>query len=277
MVKVQELSDHLSLTPEGIWTSQRVDAIHWPEEGHSVTQECDKDSIWFQHRNHCLLEILKLFPPRGPLLDIGGGNGSVSEALLQAGHETLLLEPTLTGIRHAYKRKIQNLIHASFEEAHFKEGSLTAAGLFDVLEHIEQDVNFLKKIRETLTSQGMLYLTVPAHPMLWSSKDEYVGHYRRYTPNHLKQVLNAAGFDLSYFTYYFSILFLPAILIKTLPRKLGFKKTYSTETHKKEHSAMSSSVFRMMAAPFLEWEIHRIRNGRTIPFGYSCLAVAQKI
>ena len=41
---------------------------------------------------------------------------------------------------------LDQLICATFEDAEFKNGSLPAAGMFDVLEHNADDLNYLKRL-----------------------------------------------------------------------------------------------------------------------------------
>lgn len=64
--------------------------------------------------------------------------------------------------------------------------------LLDVLEHIEQDAEFLHRLRSLLTPGGRLILKVPAGQRLYSSLDANVGHYRRYNKTSLTQILDAA-------------------------------------------------------------------------------------
>ena len=51
----------------------------------------------------------------------------------------------------------------------------------NVLEHIKDDIEVLKAIRNKLSDNGELYLYLPAHMILMSRIDEVVGHYRRYS------------------------------------------------------------------------------------------------
>ena len=77
-------------------------------------------------------------------------------------------------------------------------------GIFDVLEHIEDDVAALQSIRGLLTG-GTLMVTVPANPALWSRFDDESGHQRRYTERQLRQVLSAAKFQVDYITHFMSV------------------------------------------------------------------------
>jgi SAM-dependent methyltransferase len=64
----------------------------------------------------------------------------------------------------------------------------------EVMEHIEDDAAFLRRLHQLLQDGGQLMLSVPAHMRCWSYSDEAVGHFRRYERLELKQLLQAAGF-----------------------------------------------------------------------------------
>ena len=58
-------------------------------------------------------------------------------------------------------------------------------GLFDVLEHIDDDDAVLAAARRMLRPGGRLVVTVPRHPFLWSHLDALVDHRRRYRASDL--------------------------------------------------------------------------------------------
>ncbi|MFN8499389.1 MAG: class I SAM-dependent methyltransferase [Anaerolineae bacterium] len=66
----------------------------------------------------------------------------------------------------------------------------------NVLEHIENDEAALKYMRGVLAPQGRLLLLVPAHPWLYSSLDENLGHFRRYAEADLRTKLEDAGYEI---------------------------------------------------------------------------------
>lgn len=74
--------------------------------------------------------------------------------------------------------------------------------LLDVLEHIEQDAEFLHRLRHVLNPGGRLILKVPAGQRLYSSLDANVGHYRRYNKTSITQVLDAAHFTPEHLRYF---------------------------------------------------------------------------
>ena len=66
----------------------------------------------------------------------------------------------------------------------------------DVLEHLADDVGALRVWRGALAPDGRLVVTVPAGPELWSRRDDFAGHVRRYTRSGLRQAVEAAGFEV---------------------------------------------------------------------------------
>jgi SAM-dependent methyltransferase len=65
---------------------------------------------------------------------------------------------------------------------------------FEVLEHIEDDVAALGEWRGRIRDRGWLLLSVPAFQHRFGPGDRIVGHYRRYDPAHMHDVLVSCGF-----------------------------------------------------------------------------------
>jgi SAM-dependent methyltransferase len=74
--------------------------------------------------------------------------------------------------------------------------------LFDVLEHIEDEAEFLKSIKFHLATSGILLVNVPAHQALYSDYDRAAGHVRRYSANHLASVAEQNGFKVRSVSYW---------------------------------------------------------------------------
>lgn len=271
---MSEFSPRLIHSDDGLWISPTSREVSYPKEGNRDCAELEESSFWFQHRNQCIVEAIRRFPPSGTLFDIGGGNGYVASGIQKAGFPVALVEPGAEGAGAAYRRGISPVICASMEDAGFTTGSLPAVGLFDVLEHIEDDVCFLKKIHSLLRPSGSLYLTVPALPMLWSKEDDYAGHFRRYTLSRLKETLRQAGFLINWDSYFFSPLPLPILLLRVIPSKFGLRRTGKLSTYKAEHS--ENSFAASLLRPLLRMELSALKKMR-IPIGGSCLVAAHKI
>ena len=258
---------------QGIEFSKNRPEISYPSSGNATCLEIEEHSFWFQHRNNCILQCLKRFPPAGAMFDVGGGNGYVALAMQKSGYETVLVEPGVEGARNARQRGLNNVICSTLENARFVARSLPAIGLFDVLEHISDSGRFLNELRQSLIGGGRLYLTVPAYEFLWSVDDDFAGHARRYTQSSLIRELVVAGFDVEYASYFFTLLPFPIFLTRTIPSRLGVRSSANSNGGVREHLS-STNVGRWLGAVF-DWELRSIAAGRSLPFGSSCLMVAR--
>jgi len=66
---------------------------------------------------------------------------------------------------------------------------------FEVLEHLEADVEALRLWREWTNPEGYLIFSVPAGPHRMGSWDDRVGHFRRYSRTGLETALAESGWE----------------------------------------------------------------------------------
>ncbi len=97
--------------------------------------------------------------------------------------------------------------------------------LMDVVEHIDDDLEFLKFIHDNpiVNNDTSFIITVPAYNSLFTSHDEYLKHYRRYSSSELRNLVNQAGFKVHDSGYFFFSLLLIRILQKIKESVFGAK------------------------------------------------------
>jgi len=77
----------------------------------------------------------------------------------------------------------------------------------EILEHVKDQVGFVKKLRDGLKKDGHIIISVPAKMKYWSVHDELVGHLRRYEKFDLYNLLKNNGFkDINIVSYGFPFL-----------------------------------------------------------------------
>ena len=140
----------------------------------------------------------------GPrVLEIGAGIGTITRELLPDRELIIALEADafyferLTNLFRNDPRV--QLVHAPVEATDWDglaKERLDSVVLSNVLEHIEDDAQAIVRFRQVLTPGGTLVTLVPALPALYGSIDQAVGHFRRYTPDTLRHVIEAGGFRL---------------------------------------------------------------------------------
>lgn len=260
-----------------IWFSKKNKHISYPKEGNINCYQIEQDSFWFKHRNNCIIKTVKIYSPNETFFDIGGGNGYVAKGLEENNIQTVLVEPGIAGALNAKERGLKNIICSSFEDVGFKTNIVNAIGLFDVVEHIEDDGKFLKSINSILTNGGLVYIAVPAFNLLWSNDDIETLHFKRYTIRQMRKLLKEAGFKIEFATYIFSILPIPIFLFRTIPSLLGLKRaSIGLNKHKRENS-QEKGVLTNILEKIWNKELNYIKQKWKIPIGGSCFIVARKI
>lgn len=274
-IKLDNLFQKMTLHKKGFWVSRdNLDSISYPEDGNELCAEIEDQSFWFNHRNNVIINGIKNFPPDGLIFDIGGGNGYVAKGLIDAGFDCALIEPGEKGAAKAVERGVKDVFCATVESIGFEEKSIPAVGLFDVIEHIEDDLDFLRSIRSLMINGGRLYATVPAYNLLWSKEDEFAGHFRRYTKNTISTVLEKAGFEIKYFSYFFRFLPPAIFALRTLPSMFSKPSSPTMDNYKKTHNAESNNSSKLLSR-LLNSEINLINKGKQMAFGGSCFVVAK--
>jgi 2-polyprenyl-3-methyl-5-hydroxy-6-metoxy-1,4-benzoquinol methylase len=276
-VKVENIAKNVKKNEDGIFYAKDSSTISYPESGNQECMQLEQDSFWFNHRNNVIIEGIKKFNGTKVFFDIGGGNGFVAKRIQESGFNVALVEPGIQGAKNAIERGINNVICSTIENAGFEKSSMDSVGLFDVVEHIENDVTFLTNVNNYLKEDGLLYITVPSFNFLWSNEDTEAGHFRRYTLRKMKAVLLESGYQIKYSTYIFSILPLPILLFRSIPSKLGIhKKSSELKKHQKEHKTKKGTVDRLLQKIW-NWELRAIQKSKKISFGGSCFIIAEKM
>jgi SAM-dependent methyltransferase len=110
----------------------------------------------FRHR----LEVLRPRVSRGRLLDIGCSCGYFMQVAAQSGFEVEGLEFSHVAIAAA-DPAVRPRILRSDVDAFNSKGSYDLITAFDLIEHVPQPKEFLKKVRQLLAPEGCLAMSTP--------------------------------------------------------------------------------------------------------------------
>ncbi|GHS89570.1 hypothetical protein AGMMS49957_13060 [Synergistales bacterium] len=255
--------------------------ISYDDESHNTLFAVEDYSYWFTHRNVIIKCCVDLFAPKNKcIIEIGAGNGNTTAYLANNGYKVGMFEPGCFGCHNAKRRGVKNIVCGLFEKNTIKENTVESIGIFDVLEHIEDDKKFLEDFKGSLMTDGLIFATVPAHQCLWSGSDD-CGHFRRYSLNALRKVARSAGYDILYDTYFFWFFPLAIFLLRRIPYLLNKEKRgggggerVSPEKVQQELTApkWAGKIIKFL----LSFELKRIKNGGRVPFGASILMVLRK-
>jgi SAM-dependent methyltransferase len=160
----------------------------------------DPPGTWCQ--NQAVFELLDGVKVR-TFLDVGCGAGDLSKALCDRSYTGIGLDLSEAAIRRAsetLREPIEAgrycLSHADVRDASLELGPVDFAISLCVLEHIDDDVEFLRCVSKHVRPGGYLIISVPGRRDCWGIEDETVGHKRRYERGDFAQTLEAADLDV---------------------------------------------------------------------------------
>ena len=142
---------------------------------------------------------------RGNVLEIGRGDGSFTNRIVQQGEDVgrlVSIEPSST-LTEAYEGKYTFPDTCEFLEIDLFDMTPEEHGIFDtiilihVLEHVERDRDAVSHLHSLLAPGGKILIEVPAMPFLYSVHDEMLGHHRRYSKKIFRNMVDASLFRIS--------------------------------------------------------------------------------
>lgn len=182
---------------------------------YGILSQIEKDVFWFRGRNEVILQLFaKYVNGNERVIDIGTGTGAVARALFDNGYKVAVSDIHAQSLVHAMSLGIKELYRFDLLDAPFKE-HFDVVGIFDVVEHLEDDASAVKKIHQLLVPGGKVIATVPAYPFLWNNQDVAGRHKRRYTFAGFAELFQSNGFEVVAVKG-FNIFILPLLLLRAL-------------------------------------------------------------
>lgn len=176
-----------------------------------------EDHWWWRARRRFVLDRLEALSRRRRLagiLDVGCGDGLFFDELSRFG-EPWGVEPD-AGLVDPGGKWAPRIKLAAFGDEGEDGRRYDLILMLDALEHMQDDAAAARRAARLLRPGGFLLLTVPALPSLWSVHDEANRHFRRYTRDGLRSVLEGAGLAVEELGYYFGWPVLPMYARKLL-------------------------------------------------------------
>ena len=198
------------------------------------------------------------------ILDVGAGSGFFSKYLLRS--TTAKSAHCIDiGYPEDFERKYagKNIFFARSVDRIGADLIL----MMDVLEHVDDDLELLIKYVKMSPRGAKFLITVPAFEFMWSDHDVFLDHKRRYTLNQLKKVVNNSGLQINYLSYYFSIIF-PIAFIVRMFSKLRSKLSKSSLAKVSSQSSFINKLLTILC----EFELRFMKYNNVGGLTVICLA-----
>jgi hypothetical protein len=157
----------------------------------------DRRHPWEVVRARFFLRLIEkggLLPVTDGVLDVGAGDAWFARQL-----RGLLPSPTRLACWDTHYPTVpspdgaEDMLGIEFN-AHKPAGKFGGILMLDVIEHVEDDVAFVRDVVDgSLAPGGWVLVSVPAYQSLFSGHDRALKHFRRYAPAAIRGVLASGG------------------------------------------------------------------------------------
>jgi len=206
----QYLDEHgFSYSIQGHHWSRNLSILAQPTAGAAVGQtlhelerhegsDCASGDYWASTRKRVITRWIRDAEPNS-VLDLGCGSGYLTAAVARRRSEAEVVGVDIAAesIDVARRRDASARFEVADAFEYDPEQRFEAVILGDVIEHFEDPSAMLSVARELVTDDGVVIVSVPAHPSLFGPHDEYNGHAERYSRARLREVAAAAGLSVA--------------------------------------------------------------------------------
>ena len=262
------LAHGFTLLRRGEWPGEYTDRV---EDDAYRALAAREGAHWFHRGRRALVEHVlgEPQPVDGRrVLEIGSGTGGNVDLLAGFG-ELTLIEPNAMARSLTTSRRVDAVdLRAGYwpgQEILGPGEVFHLIALFDVLEHLDDDVGALRAVRAHLAPDARVIITVPAYSWMWSPHDERLHHRRRYRKSSLVEAIAAADLQVRYCSYFNTVLFPFAMTARLLTR---LTSSSDSPGHDVPSERLNSLMLRAMLL-----ERHVIPR-RSLPYGLSLMAIA---
>ncbi len=212
--------------------------MHFSLDSLTSLNQTEDNHFWHKNRKYLLKKLVKSINLKKSIhgADIGCGNGSILAFLEQEYPESKFVgidgyPEALINCRSRSKMvslQLQDI--TNLDAINNEEDRYDVVFLMDVLEHLEVPQQTIEKIKSVLKKGGHIIATVPACQSLWSTRDEFLGHYKRFSKTDFKGLFRDNGYTVIKANYFFSHLFMPTYLSRLIFSKISNKSGQEIES-----------------------------------------------
>lgn len=211
---------------------------------------------YYRTKFDAIHEFIPIHRPSFFILDIGAGTADFSKELLRLYPKKV----KVLAIDQAYD--VSTIAMSNTQICFAKESFFPKADVYllnDILEHIEEDEQFLGNCLQNADQDSIIVVTVPCFKLLWSQHDVDLLHKRRYSKKSLFKILQNCDLEIVHFRFLYISIFPVALISRFLKLKNRLKN----------HNTILNSFLILLGKV-------EARYLKKLPFGINCLVVCRK-
>jgi SAM-dependent methyltransferase len=229
---------------------------------------------WFRGKRRIVRELLRRnlraeVGRPGKVCDIGCGCGMMLMDLRDAGYEAVGVDESPRALDYCRRRGVEASQGTLPDGLPLPPASVDAALLLDVLEHVDEDRAALRAAVEIVRPGGVVIATVPACRFLWTRRDEFHHHKRRYGAGEFRQTLTAHPKGRVTLLSFMNTALFPMAMAQRLARRVVPEKKAATLR------LPWGPINRALEAAFAGERFFLARNIR-LPWGLSLVGVVRR-
>ena len=236
------------------------------KESDLISEDIDNHWYYFSKAN-ALVDYIGKTNHRS-VLDIGSGSGFFSKFLLR---NTNLIDACCFDINYHKSEDVNYLGKKIYFRKSIQELSVDLILLMDVLEHIDDDLEFLKTFVSGSKKGTQFLISVPAFMFLWSQHDVFLEHKRRYQIKDLNLLVERSGLKIVKSAYFYSLVFPIAAFMRVISKIFNFNGA-NIKSDLKKHSALTNGLLKILC--YLDRKLIFAHN-RYMGLSIFCLAEKQ--
>lgn len=226
---------------------------------------------WYVGKRKIVLFFIKEFLGKRKgvrLLDVGCGTGIMLKKLIKYG-EVFGVDISKFAIEFCKKRTLKKIFLSSATDLQFPDNYFDLVLVLDILEHLEDDLECLEEVKRVLKTDGVLILSVPAFPFLFSYHDIVLGHKRRYEKKELSKKISSLGFKIYKLTFTNFFIFPIVFIVRNTKKLIKSKGKLNCDI------GILPKFFNDLLIVLYKLEVEILKK-TNFPWGVSLLCIAKK-